>query len=106
MKLAFLVSILCIAAGFCGCSKKQEKSEMSVSDARAACIQNQRNIKGAKQQWALEHLKTASDAPLEAELFGAGKYMKEKPACPSGGTYTINPVGQNVICSIADHNVR
>jgi hypothetical protein len=69
-----------------------------------ACINNLRQIDAAKQQWALEKGKSATDVPTEDDLkpyimLRNGQF----PRCPQGGTYTINAVGQPPTCSIPGH---
>ena len=63
-----------------------------------ACISNLKEIQAAVAQCALEG-KTISDA----NLFGTDKYIKVKPTCPAGGTYTI-PTDDNSdpTCSITE----
>jgi prepilin-type N-terminal cleavage/methylation domain-containing protein len=63
-----------------------------------ACINNLRQIDGAKQQWALENKKTDSDSPSTTEC---GVYLKNNiyPNCPGGGTYTVNAVSTDPTCS-------
>jgi hypothetical protein len=70
--------------------------------ARNACINNLRQIDAAKQQWALEKSKTADTVPTEQDLL---PYFKDGifPACPSGGTYAINAVGEVPTCSVFGH---
>ena len=60
--------------------------------ARNSCINNLRQIDAAKQQWALEKNKTAEAVPTVQDLL---PYLKDRtfPVCPSGGTYTLNAVG-------------
>lgn len=65
-----------------------------------ACINNLRQIDGAKQQWALEKGKTATDVPTWDDL---KPYLRGIPHCPAGGTYTINAVGTPPQCSIPGH---
>jgi competence protein ComGC len=65
-----------------------------------ACINNLRQIDGAKEQWALENKKTSNDTPQDSDLFGTDKYVKFKPSCPAGGTYSLNSMGQKPACSI------
>ncbi len=66
------------------------------------CINNLRLIEAAKQQWALDNSKTDDDIPNALELL---PYFRDGvfPACPSGGTYTINAVGVLPTCSIPGH---
>jgi prepilin-type N-terminal cleavage/methylation domain-containing protein len=69
-----------------------------------ACINNLRQIDGAKQQWALENHKTSADpAPTSASLtpfLGRGS-SGNWPTCPANGTYTVNGVSVAPICSKA-----
>lgn len=67
----------------------------------ATCINNLRQIDGAKQQWALENKKTAYDLPANADLT---PYLRGGfPQCPAGGAYTLNPVNTAPTCSAAGH---
>ena len=70
--------------------------------ATAACINNLRQIDGAKQQWALENQKPPSALLTAADL---KPYMRSNalPVCPAGGVYTLNPVNIPPICSIPGH---
>jgi hypothetical protein len=69
-----------------------------------ACVNNLRMLDGAKAQWALEHQKPAGALMTAADL---APYLPNKtvPGCPAGGTYTLNPVGINPICSVSGHAV-
>jgi myosin heavy subunit len=67
-----------------------------------ACMNNLRQIDGAKQQWALENKKDANAMPNAKEL---AVYFKDGviPKCPAGGTYSFNVVGAAPVCSIPGH---
>jgi len=67
-----------------------------------ACINNLRQLEAAKQQWALEKGKQATDVPTMDDL---KPYLVKIPVCPAGGTYTLNAVGQSPECSIPDHRL-
>jgi seryl-tRNA synthetase len=69
-----------------------------------ACINNLRQIDGAKQQWALEHRKAGSALMTPADLlpFLKGNAM---PTCPAGGVYSLNPVSIPPICNIPGHSI-
>jgi hypothetical protein len=67
-----------------------------------ACINNLRQIDGAKQEWALEKGKKSTDTPTMDDL---KPYLRNIPHCPAGGAYTINAVGQSPECSIPDHKL-
>ena len=64
-----------------------------------ACIANLKQVDGAKATWALELKKTSTDAPGDADLFGATLYIKDKPECPGGGTYSLLSVAEKVTCT-------
>ncbi|MDX1933702.1 MAG: prepilin-type N-terminal cleavage/methylation domain-containing protein [Capsulimonadales bacterium] len=66
---------------------------------RNACIANLMQIRAAKQQWALEMRRPGTATPTDADLFGDALYLRRKPACPSGGTYTLRQVDRNPRCS-------
>jgi hypothetical protein len=88
------------------------KSDLAASQAQAkqarednACINNLRLIDAAKQQWALEFRKQATDTPGIDDLrpyIGRGP-NGEVPTCPDGGTYTIGAVSEKPTCSNPSH---
>ncbi len=65
-----------------------------------ACINNLRQIDAAKQQWALEKGKQATDVPTWNDI---QPYLYKIPHCPAGGTYSINAVGDKPTCSVPGH---
>lgn len=69
-----------------------------------ACINNLRQIDGAKQQWALENNKEQTDTPTEDNVVA---HLQDRwlPTCPAGGSYTINPVGESPACSVPKHQL-
>ena len=70
-----------------------------------ACINNLRQIDGAKQQWALENHQTSTAAPASSVLrpyLGRGT-AGSWPTCPANGSYTINNVSTAPTCSIGTH---
>ncbi len=70
---------------------------------KAACVANLRTMDGAKATWALEQKKNNSDVPTDADLFGPTSYIREKPSCPAGGTYSLNQVDAKPTCTVPDH---
>jgi prepilin-type N-terminal cleavage/methylation domain-containing protein len=66
-----------------------------------ACIANLKQMDGAKASWALEQKKSSSDTPVDTDLFGATSYIRDKPACPGGGSYTLDNVANKPTCSIS-----
>jgi hypothetical protein len=67
------------------------------------CISLLKQIEGAKSTWALEHSKRADDVPTWSDLVGETKYIRTKPICHRGGTYTIGAVGEIPRCTVPDH---
>ena len=71
------------------------------SSRAKACIANLKDIDSSKQQYIMDQ-KLASNF-----TFGAAwsdltpTYIRKQPACPSGGTYTINNGTTNPTCSYA-----
>jgi hypothetical protein len=49
--------------------------------------------------------RTEGDQPRDEDLFGLSGYLKKKPACPAGGAYEVNPIGDNARCSIPGHQL-
>jgi len=66
-----------------------------------ACIANLKQIDGCKATWALEQKKSSTDTPVDTDLFGALSYIRDKPSCPGGGTYTLDTVANKPSCSLA-----
>jgi uncharacterized membrane protein YbaN (DUF454 family) len=66
------------------------------------CINNLRQIDAAKNEWALEHQKKATDTPTQSDLL---PYLKNRqwPKCPAGGTYTIGQDSVSPTCSVTNH---
>jgi prepilin-type N-terminal cleavage/methylation domain-containing protein len=65
-----------------------------------ACINNLRQIDGAKEQWALETKQAPGAAANQAAING---YIKGNatPICPANGSYTYNAVDTPPVCSLA-----
>jgi len=70
-----------------------------------ACINNLRQLDGAKQQWALEQKALSTASPTSGAIqpyLGrgtAGSY----PNCPASGVYTLNDCSTAPTCNIASH---
>lgn len=65
--------------------------------ASTICINNLRQIDGAKQIWAITHHKSTNDIPTMKDL---QPWLKRQLACPNGGTYTIGRVYDPPSCSL------
>jgi myosin heavy subunit len=70
--------------------------------AAFGCINNLRQIDGAKQQWALENRKPANTLVNVADIT---PYLRgnKLPVCPVGGVYTLNTVEAIPTCTVAGH---
>ena len=63
-----------------------------------ACINNLRQIDGAKEQWALE---TKQPSGTAADANAINNYIKGgAPSCPGGGSYTYGAVDTNPGCNL------
>ena len=70
-----------------------------ITSQKNACINNLRQIDGAKEQWALENKKSSGSTTVDTEV---NTYIKGgAPTCPGGGTYTYNVVDTNPACSLS-----
>jgi hypothetical protein len=70
---------------------------------RNACINNLRQIDGAKEQWACEHKKEPGDLIVISEV---DEYVKGgHPRCPADGTYRYGKLGDAPLCSIKRHTL-
>jgi prepilin-type N-terminal cleavage/methylation domain-containing protein len=66
---------------------------------RNACINNLRQIDGAKEQWALESRKSAGSVTDNAAV---NSYIKRgAPSCPGGGGYLYQNVDNPPTCSLS-----
>ena len=68
----------------------------------ANCITRMKMIHGAIATWAVEHKKSTNDVVTWSDLVGPDKYLRVRPTCPRGGTYSITTAGAGPSCSIAD----
>jgi hypothetical protein len=72
---------------------------------KKSCINNLLQMDGASVSWALEHSKKLGDDVDPAGIFGTDKYIRVPPKCPSGGTYTLGPLGVGPKCSFPEHTL-
>jgi prepilin-type N-terminal cleavage/methylation domain-containing protein len=65
-----------------------------------ACINNLRQIDGAKEQWALEtkQVQGATCATTDIDNYIKGGVPT---SCPGGGAYTVGAVGTPPVCNLA-----
>ena len=68
-----------------------------------ACINNLRQIDGAKEQWALE-TRQSDGAATTGQEATINTYIKGgAPSCPANGLYTYDDLGRPPFCSVATH---
>src|SRR5688572_10576087 len=68
-----------------------------------ACINNLRQIEGAKEQWALENRK---DPGSPVDQAAVNRFIKNGGVtCPAGGSYTYGPTDTLPQCSIPGHSL-
>jgi hypothetical protein len=69
-----------------------------------ACINNLRQLTGAKDQWAMENAKGDNDPVVMNDVL---RYVKgSMPICPSSGTYEFTVVRESATCTVAGHALR
>lgn len=76
----------------------------AIGPAGNSCVNNLRQIAGAKEQWALEHKHTNGTLVPIPRLV---PYLKGNalPPCPQGGLYTVGKVGEPPTCSVTGHTL-
>ncbi|MFH1552647.1 MAG: prepilin-type N-terminal cleavage/methylation domain-containing protein [Candidatus Omnitrophota bacterium] len=65
------------------------------------CIKNLKRVEEAKALWAMDYSMGGEDTPAWSDLVTA--YVKSRPRCPNGGTYTIGNMNTKSTCSITGH---
>jgi prepilin-type N-terminal cleavage/methylation domain-containing protein len=72
------------------------------SAQKNSCINNLRQIDGAKQQWGLENKQQDTSVAGSSDV---QNYLKNNlfPHCPSSGTYSINALNTDPTCSVSGH---
>ena len=76
----------------------------SIISVRNICVNQLREIDGAKEQWAeVNGKKTGEDVDVR----GVAEFLRAKkiPECPKGGAYSIGKVDEEPRCSEAQHRV-
>jgi prepilin-type N-terminal cleavage/methylation domain-containing protein len=70
-----------------------------------ACINNLRQLDGAKQQWALENkvLSTVTPGSTDVAPYLGRGALGAMPVCPGGGTYAILALNTPPTCTISGH---
>lgn len=66
-----------------------------------SCISNLDKIEGGKEQFVMEHNKSASDAVDFTDL--VPDYIRAMPECPSGGEYAVEAIDSMPTCTVSGH---
>lgn len=69
------------------------------SSRRSTCVASLKKIDASKEQCAMDNKMNSGDAVTTAQLVPT--YLRVMPACPGGGTYTLNAIGTSPSCSLA-----
>lgn len=75
----------------------------SNSSKKTICINNLKQVDAAIDQWTIDNSVSAGVLPGASDEIAIYNYVKGgEPTCPSGGVYTIYPVGSKpqVKCSL------
>ena len=99
VEIMFVVTIIGLLALIVVPSFLKSREE----SARKACGNNLLQIYNAKLRWALEYKKGGTDLPTDADLFGSNSFIRVKPVCPGGGSYTIGLVDDPPTCTVPSH---
>jgi hypothetical protein len=98
------LSIVCfilmlVLFGFIG----EAVEDAQVEAGKWVCMNNLHQIEMAKEMWAIDNAKETGDMPTQEEIFSYMGVTTEPLECPEGGTYSVNPLGENPTCSIEGH---
>lgn len=96
VEIMIVVAIIAILAAIAIPNFVKSRTESQ----KNACIANLKQIQGAKEQSLL-----AGTGLTDAVLFGSQGYIKTKPTCPAGGTYTTGEADADPTCTITDHKL-
>jgi len=66
-----------------------------------ACINNLRQLDGAKQQWALENKVTTSPQSADVAPYMGRGTAGTYPSCPAAGSYTLGDLSTAPSCSLS-----
>src|SRR6476646_3626160 len=69
-------------------------------ESKDSCNSILKQLEGAKASWALENHKSGNSVPVDSDLFGEDRYIRRKPICPLGGTYTLGRVDEYARCTV------
>jgi len=88
--MRLLIAIAVIALAIAGCERKSQSS----------CVANLRMLDGAKATLAADRKLTNGTLVTKEQLL---PYLREWPACPQGGQYSIGKIAESPKCSYPAH---
>lgn len=89
------ISVILLSV-FCCCSVR------ATIPNQLACRNNIVLLDGAKKQLQIDQKLHTGD-PVEPKMLKQ-YWRSDLPLCPAGGTYTLGPIGQEPVCSLAAHS--
>ena len=72
-----------------------------MTSQKTRCMDNMRQIAGAKEQWAVENYANNGDAIPSPESTMAPFFKRGFPSCPGGGSYTVAAIGSDPTCNMS-----
>ncbi len=84
-------------------NQNQQMAGVLAAQQTGACVTHLKVIEGAKAQWAVQFARPAGSIPADTDLFGPGRPVPNRPACPAGGVYALGAVGVKATCSVPGH---
>jgi prepilin-type N-terminal cleavage/methylation domain-containing protein len=91
MVVVAIIGILAVMA-FPYYVRSREQSQMK------ACMNNLRQIDGAKDRYSIENGKQSGDPILQSDI--EPYFLKKWENCPAGGSYEMNPIAEDPTCNI------
>lgn len=79
------------------------------SSYRKACMNNLRKIQYAKDSYMMDAslpITTPASSFTDAIMYGPDRYLKVKPLCPGGGSYSLNDGATLPTCDYAGGDIH
>jgi hypothetical protein len=102
MTKGLIVIFVTVAIGVVASLSFQTSKNGRCTAPKNACINNLRQIDGAKEQWALESKRSLGERVMEKEMV---QYIKggQMPKCSEAGRYLVGRVGVAPRCTVNGH---
>jgi hypothetical protein len=78
------------------------------SPANEVCNVNLKQLRFAKQMWAIEKKRALTDTPMDADLvpYLGANFRLNSVRCPSAGVYQLRNIGVLPLCTIPGHTLE